>query len=97
MTLSKEGHRKRLRDRYLSGGIRGFSQRDALELLLTYAVPRKDTKEIAHRLLEKFGSLNAVFKQPPSMLQLVEGIGPAASVLINMVTSVTAFKRMMLP
>ncbi|MEN8208345.1 MAG: DNA repair protein RadC [Candidatus Fermentibacteria bacterium] len=90
MTISKEGHRKRLRDRYLSGGIRGFSDRDALELLLTYAVPRKDTKEIAQRLLEKFGSLGAVFKQPPSMLQLVNGIGPSASVLINMVTSVTA-------
>lgn len=90
MTISKEGHRKRLRNRYLNGGIRGFSQRDTLELLLTYAVPRKDTKEIAHRLLEKFGSLQSVLKQPPSMLQMVEGIGPAASVLINMVTSITA-------
>ena len=90
MTITKEGHRKRLRDRYLSGGIRGFSRRDALELLLTYAVPRKDTKEIAHRLLDKFGSLQAVLKQSPSMLQTVEGIGPAASVLINMVTSITA-------
>ncbi len=90
MTIPKEGHRKRLRDRYLSGGIRGFSQRDALELLLTYAIPRKDTKEIAHRLLDKFGSLQNVLKQPPSLLATVEGIGQSASVLINMVTSITA-------
>ena len=69
MTISNEGHRKRLRDRYLGGGIRGFSDRDALELLLTYAVPRKDTKEIAHSLLAEFGSLSNVFRQPPSMLQ----------------------------
>ncbi len=90
MTVSKEGHRKRLRQRYLSGGINAFSDRDALELLLTYAVPRKDTRDIAHSLLGKFGSLQNVLKQPPSMLQTVEGIGPAASVLVSMITSVTA-------
>ncbi|MCD4775526.1 MAG: DNA repair protein RadC [Candidatus Aegiribacteria sp.] len=90
MTLPKEGHRKRLRDRYLNGGIRGFSDRDALELLLTYAIPRQDTKEKAHELLQKFGSLHAVLSQPPDMLQTVDGIGPAAAVLLNMVTSVTA-------
>jgi len=90
MTVSKEGHRERLRQRYLSGGISAFSDRDALELLLTYAVPRKDTRGIAYRLLEKFASLKNVLMQPPSMLQTVEGIGPAASVLLSMITSVTA-------
>jgi DNA repair protein RadC len=88
--MKKEGHRKRLRERYLSGGIRGFSERDTLELLLTYAIPRRDTKAIASKLLDTFGSLQGVFKQPPSMLQTVEGIGPAASILINMVTSAAA-------
>lgn len=90
MTLSSAGHRKRLRDRYLSSGIRGFSDRDALELLLTYAIPRHDTKETAHELLQKFGSLHSVLSQPPAMLQTVNGIGPAAAVLLNMVTSITA-------
>ncbi len=90
MTVPREGHRKRLRERYLQGGIRGFSDRDALELLLTYALSRQDTKELAHRLLEKFGSLRSVLSQPPSMLQTVPGVGPAISVLISLSTAITA-------
>lgn len=90
MTLPTEGHRKRLRQRFLRGGIRAFSDRDALELLLTYTIPRKDTKATAEALLDKFGSLRNVLNQPPSMLQTVPGIGQAASVLINLVPSITA-------
>jgi DNA repair protein RadC len=90
MTTPREGHRKRLRERYLQGGIRGFSDRDALELLLTYAVPRRDTRSLAHELIEKFGSLHGVLSQPPSMLETVPGIGPAASVLLNLVTAISA-------
>ncbi len=89
MSLSTKGHRERLRKRFLKAGIRGFSDRDALELLLTYAIPRKDTKETAAALIEKFGSLRSVLNQPPSMLQTVPGIGPAASVLLNLATSIT--------
>ncbi|MBN2586859.1 MAG: DNA repair protein RadC [Candidatus Fermentibacteraceae bacterium] len=90
MTVPKEGHRERLRTRYLQGGIRGFSDRDALELLLTYAVPRRDTRKMAHLLLEKFGTLHGVLSQPPAMLQTVPGIGPAAGVLLNLVTAVSS-------
>jgi len=90
MTLSKEGHRNRLRERYLSAGIRGFSDRDALELLLTYAHLRRDMKEIAHELLQKFGSLHGVLSQSPDMLKTVDGVGTAASVLLNLVSSITA-------
>ena len=90
MTLSGDGHRKRLRERYLRAGIRGFSDRDALELLLSYAIPRRDTKETAQLLLDKFGSLRSVLSQPPAMLQTVKGIGLAASVLLNLAAAVTA-------
>ena len=89
MSLSAKGHRERLRQRFLEAGIKGFSDRDALELLLTYAIQRKDTKETAAILIEKFGSLRSVLNQPPSMLQTVPGIGPAASVLLNLATSIT--------
>jgi DNA repair protein RadC len=90
MNNSSEGHRGRLRERYLKGGIRGFSESDSLELLLTYALPRKDVKPIARNLLERFGNLRMVLSQPPAMLQTVAGIGPAASVLLNLVPAVTA-------
>ncbi len=85
MKDSRAGHRERLRERYLRSSIRGFSEREILELLLTYAIPRKDTREIALALQEKFKTLHHVFSQPPAMLQTVDGIGPAASVLINMI------------
>lgn len=90
MTAPREGHRERLRKRYLQGGIRGFSDRDALELLLTYAIPRRDTRTLAHSLLKKFGSLQGVLSQPPGMLMTVSGIGPAAAVLLNLSTSIAA-------
>jgi len=90
MTAPREGHRERLRKRYLQGGIRGFSDRDALEMLLTYAIPRRDTRTLAHSLLKKFGSLQGVLSQPPGMLMTVSGIGPAAAVLLNLSTSIAA-------
>jgi DNA repair protein RadC len=89
-TDSREGHRDRLRKRYLLGGIRGFSETDALELLLTYALPRIDVKPLARCLLDRFGSLRMVLSQSPVMLRTVTGIGPAASVLLSLVPAVTA-------
>jgi DNA repair protein RadC len=82
----RTGHRKRLRSRFLEGGVQGFSDRELIELLLTYAIPRKDTKPLAASLLREFGSLSGVLSQPPSMLSRVNGIGPEASVLIGLVT-----------
>lgn len=85
-----EGHRERLRKRYLKAGIRGFSEREALELLLSYALPRKDTRELSVRLLERFGTLENTLRQPPDNLLTVEGIGPAGAVLISLLNSITA-------
>lgn len=80
----QEGHRARLRERYESAGLDGFADHEALELLLTYAIPRKDTKPIAKALIERFGSLGAVFSAPREELQGVHGIGESASVLISL-------------
>ena len=52
-----EGHRKRLRERYLQGGISAVSEIEIIELLLYNAVPRKDTREIAEKLINKFGRI----------------------------------------
>ena len=53
-------HRERLRDRYLNEGIDGLRDHEVLELILFYAIPRKDTNELAHKLLNKFGNLSGV-------------------------------------
>jgi DNA repair protein RadC len=88
-----EGHRKRLRERFLRAGIKGFTDREALELLLTYATPRKDTRVLSQDLLNTFGSLSNIFKQSPGSLQSVKGIGEPAAVLLSLVNHVTSLSK----
>lgn len=79
-----QNHRQRLKNRFLSEGMDAFEEHQALELLLFFALPRKDTNPIAHRLLKKFGSIAGVFNAPLSELQNVEGVGEHAALLIKM-------------
>jgi len=69
------GHRKRLRERFRKSGLRGFSDHEILELLLTLCIPRKDVKELAKTLLKKFGSIRGVFEAPVHSLSEVDGMG----------------------
>ena len=72
----KTGHRQRLRDRFLAGGLQGFQDYEVIELLLTLGTPRKDCKQAAKEALKMFGSLNAVLDADPDELQTIDGIGP---------------------
>ena len=58
------GHRDRVRIKFIESGLDGFEPHEALELLLYYCIPRKDTNPIAHKLLDSFGSLSAVLDAP---------------------------------
>lgn len=78
------GHRERLRERFISTGLEGYAPHEVLELLLTYAIPRRDTNPIAHALLDRFGSLQKVLEAPQKELESVEGVGENAAVLIAM-------------
>ena len=80
-----DGHRDKMRRRFLSGGLEPFADHEALELLLYYAIPRRDTNPIAHALMERYGSLSAVLSAPAEDLEKVEGIGRSADVLIKLV------------
>ncbi len=80
-----EGHRERLRQTYLEQGIDAFHEHQALELLLTFAIPRKDTNELAHRLITRFGSLRAVLSADPYELKKEEGVGEQVAVLLSLV------------
>ena len=75
-----DGHRERLKERFIEHGLTSFNELNALEMLLFYAIPRKDTNPIAHALLDRFGSLNAVFDASVRELCEVEGIGQNAAV-----------------
>ena len=80
-----EGHRQRLKQRFLAGGLSGFEDHNILELLLFYSVPRADTNELGHKLIKKFGSLSAVFEASIEELCDVEGIGVHSAVLIKLI------------
>lgn len=69
------GHRKRLRDRAMSEGLEAFNPHQVLELLLFYAIPRQDTSETAHLLIERFGSVYEVLNAPAAELTKVPGVG----------------------
>ena len=79
------GHRARMKQRYLSQGLDGFSDHEALELLLYYAIPRADVNPLAHRLLEHFGSLHGVLDAEVAELTEVAGIGESTALLLRFV------------
>lgn len=80
-----DGHREKMRQRFLSGGLEAFADHEALELLLYYAIPRRDTNVTAHLLLERYGTLKEVLSAPVEDLQRVDGIGESAAILLKLV------------
>lgn len=85
MSTVHEGHRARLRQQFLRSGLDSFSDIQVLELLLTYAIARKDVNPLAHTLLDRFGSLNAVLDAPVPELQKIDGIGENTALLLHMI------------
>lgn len=82
------GHRDRLRDQILERGTAGLPEHNLLEFLLFYCIPRKDTNALAHRLIDKFGSLSGVLDASPDELLHTEGIGRGSAALLSSLTGV---------
>lgn len=80
-------HRSRLRKRFQDDGLSNFEDHNILELLLFFAIPRKDTNELAHSLIDKFGSLSGVFDADYNLLVNTEGIGENTATLIKLIPS----------
>ena len=74
------GHRGRMRGKMLSG--QNIPPHEILEMMLAYAIPRKNTNDIAHRLLDQFGSLEGVFSASYEDLLNVRGIGEQSAFFI---------------
>ena len=84
------GHRNRVRERYLNTGLDTFQDYEALELLLFYAIPRKDTKSTAKNLISRFGSLPAVLDA--TLEELTEaGLSPNAAILLKLVPDMNRY------
>ncbi|MBF0546498.1 MAG: RadC family protein [Candidatus Riflebacteria bacterium] len=72
-------HRSRLRERFDSAGIAGFAEHEVIEFLLTFAIPRVDTKPIAKKLMSEFTDIPGIFSANREQLEKISGIGPNAS------------------
>ena len=85
------GHRQRVLDRFRKEGIDGFSPHNILEMVLFYSIPRMDTNEIAHRLIDRFGSVAGVFDAPESELLKVDGIGERSAAFLKMIPQLARY------
>ena len=84
-----EGHRKRLRETFLKNGLDNFQSHNVLEMLLFYTIPRSDTNETAHRLMDRFGSLSAVLEAPVDELMKVKGVGERTAAFLHLIPEIT--------
>lgn len=86
-----QNHRARLRETFKNAGVDAMPDHNLLELLLFYSIPRKDTNELAHRLISTFGSLSRVFDADYEQLLSVEGMGESSALLLSIMPDV--FRR----
>ncbi len=87
MSEQHKQHRKRHKQRYLDTKGNGFSEHELMELLLFYAIPRKNTNEIAHKLSERFGTIDKIADASVDELKSVDGIGNNSAILINLIAN----------
>lgn len=84
------GHRARLRERYKKTDFETWPDYEILELILTYAIPRRDTKSIAKRLVKRFKNLSGVLDASREDLKEIKGVGENASILLNLFKPISA-------
>lgn len=79
----KEGHRDRLRKRFLEQGAQSLTDRDLLELLLVGIISRKDVQQIANHLIDKFKTYPAIFDASIEELETVPGFGEGSAIMFK--------------
>ena len=79
------GHRQRLKERFLRTNGSDMADYEALELLLTYAIPRRDVKPLSKKLIKEFGSFAGVISSPIERLVNIDGIKENSAILLKFV------------
>ncbi len=87
-TTNTQGHRRRLRDRFFKNGLKGFHDYEVIELLLSLNTPRRDCKQSAKLLLERFRTFQGVLEANPASLCEIKGVGLASSLGIRLIKDV---------
>ena len=80
-----EKHRERVQNRFEKQGLDSFEEHQVLEMMLFYTIPRKDTNEIAHRLINRFGTFEQVLNAPMDELEKIEGIGHKSALYLKFI------------
>jgi DNA repair protein RadC len=83
--IGHAGHRRRLRKRFLNAGRKALADYELIELLLTYPIPRVDTKPTAKALLKQFKTISNFFQQPHERLLEIKGIGPESATFFRVI------------
>jgi len=84
-----EGHREKLRQRFIEEGLNAFEDHQVLEMILFYTIPRRDTNELAHRLIEKFGTLDSLFDASPEIIEKEGKVNKNTAVFLSMIPQLT--------
>ena len=82
------GHRQRVKEEFLARGLEGWPDHRVLELLLFYTIPQGDVNDLAHELVERFGSLAGVLDASVEELKKVKGVGDHTAVFLRMLPAV---------
>jgi DNA repair protein RadC len=80
----KKGHRMRLKQKYITAGVEVFSDYEVIELLLSYAIQRRDTKPLAKELIQTFGSIKGIIDADLSDLKKIDGISEHTAILFKL-------------
>src|SRR5438034_5651754 len=88
MMTGYEGHRKRLKARFLKGGEKAFPDYELLELVLCGVIPRGDVKPVAKQLLATFGSLSGILQADIEKLKAISGIGESSIIALKAIHEV---------
>lgn len=82
-----QGHRQRVKNRYLNEGLDAFEDHQVLEMLLFYCIPMKDTNELAHKMIREFGSLAGLFEADPKDICCRCGVSENTAIFVSVIPS----------
>ena len=88
-----KGHGKRVKAKFCKSGLGVFEEHEVLELILFYAIPQRDTNELAHKLIKKFGSVKNVLEAPYELLMQESGIGESVALFLSLFPAVWRYCR----
>lgn len=86
-----DGHRQRMRERFLKTGLQQFDKHEVLELLLYYSIPRTNTNDLAHRLIDRFKTVGRVLQASPEELMTVEGVGENTALYLSLLNQTVRY------